>query len=83
MTVAIRQLGRDLHPPSDIQSLFGVPMHHVVAQLLKPFSDDRITHCLELYRAHYRQYRLYNSPRPCPKPLPGCDWVSVSIQLHQ
>lgn len=57
---AMRQLGHDFHPDAGIQALFGPPMNQVVAQLLRPFGDDRITHCLEIYRAHYREQGLYD-----------------------
>ncbi|MFJ3368360.1 HAD hydrolase-like protein [Pseudomonas sp. NPDC086251] len=65
LTFAMRQLGHDFQPIPDTQRLFGPPMHDVVAHLLKPFGDDRITECLALYRAHYRKEGLYNcSPYP-------------------
>lgn len=35
-------------------------MNVLVAQLLQPFGDDRISGCVDLYREHYRQHGLYD-----------------------
>jgi phosphoglycolate phosphatase len=65
LTHAIRQLGHDFHPPAGVHALFGPPMNQVVAQLLRPFGDDRVEQCVETYREHYSQYGLYTcSPYP-------------------
>jgi phosphoglycolate phosphatase len=65
LTHAIRHLGHDFHPPAGVQELFGPPMNQVVAELLRPFGDDRVEQCVQTYREHYRDYGLYDcSPYP-------------------
>lgn len=65
LTHAIRNLGHDFHPPAGVQQLFGPPMNQVVAELLRPFGDDRVEQCVQTYREHYRDYGLYDcSPYP-------------------
>jgi phosphoglycolate phosphatase len=60
LTFAIRKLGHDFYPPADIRTLIGPPMNVLVAQLLRPFGDDRVVQCVELYREHYRRQGLYD-----------------------
>lgn len=65
LTLAVRQLGHDFQPPADIQKLIGPPMNEIVAQLLRPFGDDRVKRCVDTYREHYRQHGLYEcTPYP-------------------
>lgn len=70
---AIRRLGHDFQPKADIHALFGRPMGQVVAQLLRPFGDDRIAECVNLYRDHYGERGLYDCA-----PYPG---ISEALEL--
>lgn len=58
---AIRKQGHVIDDDIDISSLIGPPMSDLVKTLLEPYGDDRIEETIDLYRAHYGQYGLYNS----------------------
>lgn len=66
LTFAIREQGHDYRPDAAVRTLFGPPMSQIVAQLLEPFGDDRVTRCVDLYREHYRTQGLHNAA-----PYPG------------
>ncbi|MCL6323618.1 HAD hydrolase-like protein [Pectobacterium polaris] len=58
---AIREQGHVIGDDIDISSLIGPPMGDIVRTLLEPYGDDRIEETINIYRAHYGQYGLYNS----------------------
>lgn len=65
LTFAVRKLGHDFHPPADIRTLIGPPMTVLMARLLQPLGDDRITQGVDVYREHYQAQGLYDcAPYP-------------------
>ncbi|WP_232486601.1 HAD hydrolase-like protein [Pectobacterium parmentieri] len=58
---AIRKQGHMIDDGIDIASLIGPPMHSIVRTLLEPYGDSRVEETINIYRAHYGQFGLYNS----------------------
>jgi len=60
--VAMAEMGYPLAPDRDLTWMIGPPLHDSIASLLAEHGDDRVDEAVRLYRRHYEDGGLLNSP---------------------